>query len=248
MPGPESGGVLAMWHSWDYANVHFVSIDTSTDFQDAPEGTTGDSHMPWFPAGSFAPTGAYMAWLDADLAAARARGATWIVAGGHRPTEDLKDPAPLLALFAKHGVDLYLAGHGHSYYRYDKSAFGDNTVHVMVGGAGCDEMPAPADQATPPGAPMDEDSFASPRAACEAWCARPAVRKGFEFAGAVAPEADPCRYCARGAASPLYVSDNMAIGRLEVAAAAGASTLTWELLRAPDGRVLDTLVLSKPVV
>jgi hypothetical protein len=48
MPADESGGVLAMWFSFDYADVHFVSIDTSTDFPGAPEGETGDSHMPWF--------------------------------------------------------------------------------------------------------------------------------------------------------------------------------------------------------
>ena len=114
MPGAESGGVLAMWFSYDYADVHFVSIDTSTDFPDAPEGETGDSHMPWFPSGHFAADGAYMAWLAADLAAARARGARWIIAGGHRPTEDLHDPAPLLALFKENGVDAYFAGHGHS--------------------------------------------------------------------------------------------------------------------------------------
>ena len=38
MPSKESGGVANMWYSWNYADVHFVSIDTSTDFPDAPEG------------------------------------------------------------------------------------------------------------------------------------------------------------------------------------------------------------------
>jgi len=41
MPSNESGGVLNMWFSWNYADVHFVSIDTSTDFPNAPEGKTG---------------------------------------------------------------------------------------------------------------------------------------------------------------------------------------------------------------
>lgn len=36
-------------------------------------------------------------------------------------------------------------------------------------------------------------------------------------------------------------SDNMAIGRLD----ATATTLSWSLLRAPDGAVLDTYVISK---
>jgi hypothetical protein len=237
-----------MWYSWDYADVHFVSIDTSTDFPGAPEGETGDSHLPIFPAGHFAADGVYMAWLASDLAAARARGARWILAGGHRPTEDLSDPAPLLALFKQYSVDAYFAGHGHSYYRYGAQAFGDGTVHIMVGGAGCDEMPWPADQLAAAGTPMDEEAlYASPRAACESWCERRAVRRAFAVNGSVPPEADPCRYCSRGAASPLYVSDNMAIGRLELSASATTSTLSWTLLRAPDGRVLDTLVLTKPI-
>jgi len=92
MPGADSGGVLAMWHSWDYANAHFVALDTSTDFPGAPEGTTGDSGFPFLPAGSFGAPGQYMAWLEADLAAAAAARAAgkidWIITGAHRPFEE----------------------------------------------------------------------------------------------------------------------------------------------------------------
>jgi hypothetical protein len=133
-----------------------------------------------------------------------------------------------------------------SYYRYDNSAFGDGAVHIMVGGAGCDEMPWPNAQLV--AGAMDEDAFASPRAACESWCAKPTVRRAFAVEGVVAPEADPCRYCSRGGASPLYVSDNMAIGRLQLSSTSTTSTLQWQLLRAPDGRVLDTLTLTKPTI
>ena len=97
-------------------------------------------------------------------------------------------------------------------------------------------MPWPKDQLS---ATVDEDTeFASPRAACEAWCQKPAVRRAFT------PDAtsDPCRYCLHEGAEPLYVSDNMAIGRLSMS----PGTLKWELLRAPEGTVLDTLVLNKP--
>ena len=45
MPSNESGGVLNMWFSWNYADVHFVSIDTSTDFPNAPEGKTGKFYL-----------------------------------------------------------------------------------------------------------------------------------------------------------------------------------------------------------
>ena len=49
-------------YSFDYGRMHFVSIDTSTDFPGAPEGKTGDGNFPQLPAGGFAPDGAYMAW------------------------------------------------------------------------------------------------------------------------------------------------------------------------------------------
>ena len=143
MPGPESGGVLAMWYSFDYADAHFVSIDTSTDFPGAPEGETGDSHMPWFPAGGFAPNGTYMRWLEADLKAARARNVRWLIAGGHRPTEDF-DSAALLALFKAYGVDVYFAGHGHRRVRKeDTSAAGTDRPRELT----------PTTRTTPPPPP-----------------------------------------------------------------------------------------------
>ena len=36
VPAPESGSNTNMWYSFDYANVHFVSIDTETDYPKAP--------------------------------------------------------------------------------------------------------------------------------------------------------------------------------------------------------------------
>ena len=37
MPSAESGGVLNMHYSFNYRNVHFISIDTETGYPDAPE-------------------------------------------------------------------------------------------------------------------------------------------------------------------------------------------------------------------
>ena len=90
-----------------------MSIDTSTDFPNAPEGETGDSGSASLPAGHFAPDGAYMAWLARDLATAAADPAVrWIVAGGHRPFEDF-DGTDVGELFKASGVSMYFAGHGH---------------------------------------------------------------------------------------------------------------------------------------
>jgi hypothetical protein len=30
MPGPESGGFMNMWYSFNYGNVHFISVSTET--------------------------------------------------------------------------------------------------------------------------------------------------------------------------------------------------------------------------
>jgi hypothetical protein len=142
-----------MWYSFDYGPVHFVGANTETDWHGAEEEHEGDSHIhypngkPMFPAGHFDDDGAYLRWLEADLKAAsearqRARnggpGPMWIVAGGHRPYGDITSSH--VPLFEKYGVDLYVAGHGHSYAR---SVPVNNVTYVMVGGAGCDEMPYP---------------------------------------------------------------------------------------------------------
>jgi hypothetical protein len=253
MPSQESGGVLNMWYSWNYGGVHFVSIDTSTDFPGAPEGETGDSGFSFLPAGHFAPNGTYMNWLAADLAAAAADPTVlWIIAGGHRPYQDFNSQA-VGDLFAQYNVDMYFAGHGHSYARYDTSAWNNVTTFVMVGGAGCDEMPFPSDQmmfldqdgSTTATAPMpalydEEAEGVNATLKCMAWCNDPVVRNRFFEEGK--PSAidgqDPCRYCND---NPVYVSDNMAIGVLQVT----PKTLQWQLLRAPDGYVLDTITLSR---
>ena len=82
--------------SWNYGPVHFVSINTETDWSGAEEKNTGDSHDKKLPAGHFGKDGEYLEWLEADLkkvseARARARAGTaqgqefapaFIVAGG----------------------------------------------------------------------------------------------------------------------------------------------------------------------
>ena len=155
----------AMWSSWNYGPVHFVSINTETEWAGAEEHDTGDSHDKNLPAGHFGEDGEYLAWLEADLkAASEARaaaaaaggggGPAWIVAGGHRPYHEAC--VAHCALFAKYGVDLYLAGHGHTYSR---SAPVNGTTWIMAGGAGCDEMAPPqAAQAAAPGFAAPEGS------------------------------------------------------------------------------------------
>jgi len=115
MPAFESNARAeqSMWYSWDYGAVHFVSVNTETDWVGAEEEHTGDSHDPHLKAGGFGQKDEYTNWLTADLAAAdAARKATgyprWIVAGGHRPQDDIIGIHT--DLFQKYKVDLYVSG------------------------------------------------------------------------------------------------------------------------------------------
>ncbi len=159
MPFAASNGTSNMWYSFNHGLAHFVTIDTETDFPDAPEADKGDSGV--IPAGHFGADGEYLAWLEADLARADANRATrpWIFAGGHRPLYSGGTNGALQKaveeLFKKYKVDVYFSGHEHSYTRclptyqgqvasqgYDSP---NATAYVVVGGAGCDEMKTDGD-------------------------------------------------------------------------------------------------------
>jgi hypothetical protein len=219
MNNAASGGVENMWYSVRRGGVHFVSLNTETDFVGAEETDTGDGHFPFLPAGHFAPPGEYMRWLKADLEAAAADPSVrWIIATGHRPFEDLptEHAAELSGLF-QGKVAFYFCGHGHTYIRYDVSAFGDGAVHIMPGASGSDETPWPVDQLSP---------LQSPAQTCQEWCS---LRN------------NSCHFCKSSlGASPAFATDKYSLGRLQVT----YDALTFTLLRAPDGEVLDTVTVA----
>eukprot|EP00419_Tripos_fusus_P072868 CAMPEP_0172881544 /NCGR_PEP_ID=MMETSP1075-20121228/117750_1 /TAXON_ID=2916 /ORGANISM="Ceratium fusus, Strain PA161109" /LENGTH=424 /DNA_ID=CAMNT_0013734005 /DNA_START=252 /DNA_END=1526 /DNA_ORIENTATION=+ len=152
MPSKESGGVANMWYSFDYASVHFVVVNTETDFPDAPEADFGDAGGTLgAPAGHFAADGAYVKWLEADLKEAQTKRGErpWIVAMGHRPwfqrngtrRDDAESVRKAHAeLFEKYGVNLYLTGHIHSYHRLLPINGNHAVPTIVTGGAGCDEF------------------------------------------------------------------------------------------------------------
>lgn len=133
----------------------------------------------------------------------------WIVAGGHRPRAELKN---ITELFRKYEVDMYFAGHSHSYSRFlpydgityqrqdDPNYFHDaqGTVDIVVGGAGCDEMP---------------------------------------FIG----EEPPLSASQRASSVPYHTS-LLASGVLNVV---NRTTLQWDLYGSLDGKILDTVTLTK---
>lgn len=171
MPFAASGSTTSMWYSFRFGGVHFVNIDTETDFPGAP----GDGYV--HATGGF---GDQLGWLQADLAAAAADRAAgkidWILVGGHRPMYTRNDARPdgtperddtphIVAafepLFARYGVDLFVAGHVHDYETMWPVANGGTSVwagnysnppyttHVIIGSAGCDEGHTAVDGGSP---------------------------------------------------------------------------------------------------
>ena len=177
------------------------------------QGKSGRS----YPAGGFGPNDEQIKWLAADLEAAHTErlsegsGMKWIIVGGHRPTSQLSQAH--LDLFKKYNVDIYLAGHSHSYTR---SSPVNGTTLVVVGGAGCDEM-----------AQVPKDSRA--RAPSDLAAVRDPIGQGpWWQAGFNTP-----------AGTEEFSTARYATGLLSV----NQSALHWKLYDSEDGEVLDQFVI-----
>jgi len=230
MPSKTSGGRANMWYSFNVGPVHFVSINTETDFPGAEETLTGDGHFCWLKAGQFGADGEYLRWLEEDLkeaVAARNSGLRpWIIAGGHRPLKNIKQSG-VSELFEKYGDDLYFAGHAHMYWRDPPVQAGKATsnemrvykdvegfIQVVAGGAGCDEMPYKV-------APK------CPETTGDDICVPP---KGEE------------EKSVEGLPDPVFATDVMALGLLDVV---NASTLRFRLVDAAHNQTLDEMWVTK---
>ena len=116
------------WQSFDYGPVHVALLDHWS--------LTGNDEM------EPERMAAMLAWLDKDLAAAKAKG-QWILVGGHRPMFNVaghgstwghKDVLPILY---KHGVDVVFAGHSHLYERFVPiGPAGAKPIQFIVAGGG----------------------------------------------------------------------------------------------------------------
>jgi hypothetical protein len=129
LPRRDGSADAEAYASWDYGNVHFLSLNT-----EIPYG-----------AGS-----AQYQWLQADLARASADPRVrWMVAVLHRPPYSSGSHGSEMGvreawspLFEQYGVDLVFNGHDHHYER--SLAFangvaqrdGSGVVYVVTGGAG----------------------------------------------------------------------------------------------------------------
>lgn len=142
-----------MWYSFNYGSVHFVSIDTETDYPGAPEETSTSGHF-----------GNQLQWLENDLRQANESRhlRPWIIVSGHRPIYSIENsdqygnitgqPIYLAKavedLFYKYYVDVYFCGHQHHYERQwpvyqtipEKSYVNPRaTTYILNGAAGNDE-------------------------------------------------------------------------------------------------------------
>lgn len=138
-----------MHYSFNYGNVHFISLDTETGYPGAREETRYV-----LPCGGF---GDQLAWLEQDLILANEQRALrpWIFVAGHRPMYDGDSintdfQTAVEKLFYDYSVDIYFCGHEHFYERdypvYQGITETTNytnplaTTHILIGGAGNDEM------------------------------------------------------------------------------------------------------------
>ncbi|TFH25609.1 MAG: metallophosphoesterase family protein, partial [Myxococcales bacterium] len=144
----EAGGVASgteAYYSYDYGNVHLVSLDSHDTSRTAPSNPTTNICPPL-------EGGAMYQWLCADLAATDK---DWIIVYWHHPpyTKGSHDSdtesqlvemrerfVPVLEHF---GVDLQLAGHSHSYERsmlidghYGQSSTFNSLSHAVDDGDG----------------------------------------------------------------------------------------------------------------
>jgi hypothetical protein len=131
-PSPSVAGAAHRSYAFDAHGVHFVSLD-------APTLATLD---PATPAGT-----AHLAWLDADLAAARSAGTRWIVVYMHADlfssqtgaTENTAVRNALGRILTRHEVALVLSGDATSYERTHALRFTDAGMVVAAPGASAAE-------------------------------------------------------------------------------------------------------------
>jgi hypothetical protein len=228
MPSAESDGVMNMYYSFNYGNVHFITMDTETGYPGAAEET---KYV--LPCGGFSDH--QLTWLETDLKKANENRAErpWIFVHGHHPmyngdsiNADLQKATE--ELFYKYGVDIFFTGHQHYYERdlpvyrgVPETDYTDAvaTTHLLIGGAGNDEMKHISSVDMDGLVPVD-----------------PSPNKGQGYTTWVAGEKD-------GPWTALTDKDNhVGIGRVTIV---DDSTLVFDYVRTVPGTVFDSITLTR---
>ena len=146
-----NNGIKNMWYSFDFGPIHFISINTETDYPYSPTNPYVSFGTPL--GGGF---GNQLEWLENDLKKAHKKKeeTPWIIVYGHRPMySKILFDWPLNArkklknafenLFLKYNVDIYFAGHIHAYERnykiIDNKKNENGIYHIITGAPGCQE-------------------------------------------------------------------------------------------------------------
>lgn len=135
------------YYSYDAGPVHFVHLDSEISFSDEGAKPSRAAQRR---------EDAQEDWLGADLAAARANGAAWLIVVFHEPmyssgrhhTSNLDMRARWGPIFDANAVDLVIQAHEHNYQRSyplrddrvvsseGPSAQGEGTIYLVTGGGG----------------------------------------------------------------------------------------------------------------
>lgn len=144
--GTMSGSYSNEFYSFDSGLVHFVFINTEV-YGDEAFATLQADGKTWKAdeAARAAVAAAQVDWLTYDLSRVKRSETPYVIVCGHRPP--FKTPGPLsspgnkfakeiIPLMSKYQVDLYLAGHEHTYLMFEASTFKDfNVPPIIISGS-----------------------------------------------------------------------------------------------------------------
>jgi acid phosphatase type 7 len=168
------------WHSFDYGMVHFITINTETDFANAPDAPVPGGSVN-LDSGPFGFANQQLDFIKADLASVDRRITPWVVLNGHRPWVTTGGSGNICSscqaafetLMYTYGVDLAIFGHVHNAQRSlpvfnntaDPNGMNDPNapMYIVAGGAGNIEGLAPVGSNVSfiPFAYADDFSFAT---------------------------------------------------------------------------------------
>jgi len=220
----QSGGVASgteAYYSFDYANVHFIVLDS-----EGPSGGPG-AGVPGKPL----PTDPMMVWLVSDL---QATTADWVIAFWHRApyskglfhdsdveVNEKNMRENVLPTLENYGVDLVLTGHSHSYERsylldnhYGLSTTFDLATHAKDPGDGDPLGDGPYVKATLGSAPHEGEVHVVCGSSSEVRTAtlnHPAMKVGLLELGSVILDINDNRLDAKFLNSNVQVTDSFRI-------------------------------------
>ncbi|KAL4151650.1 hypothetical protein PRNP1_008592 [Phytophthora ramorum] len=140
--GAASGSASNEFYSFSSGLIHFVFINTEVYGDEAYAALQGDG-VTWKvdEAARTAAGTAQAKWLEYDLSRVKRSETPYVVICGHRPP--FKTPKGLseagnrfakeiVPLMSKYKVDLYLAGHEHTYLMFEASTFNDYNIPPII--------------------------------------------------------------------------------------------------------------------